>query len=285
MADARNPTVRRRELGVLLRTLRTERGWTVEYVADRLLCSPSKVSRMETGHRGASARDIRDLSELYGVSDEQRDRMLALATEGKQRAWWQPLNLPYSTYIGLEAEARSISDYGLHVLPGLLQTADYARAVVRAVAPDLSPEVVEQRVRGRIERQQILRSDSRPDFSAVVDESVLHRLVGSPEVMVVQLERVREASLLPNVSFRIIPFAAGVPPAINTKFILLNFANPAIHDVVFVEGLTGDAYFDDPDDVQAYMRTFAALSDVAAGPVETREIIDQKIAAYARCSR
>src|SRR5258708_35924770 len=176
MAGTQNPTARRRELGVLLRALRSERGWTVEYVAEQLLCSPSKVSRMETSHRGASARDIRDLCDLYGVGDEHRQLLMTLAREGKQRAWWQPLNLPYSTYVGLEAEAASIGDYGLNVMPGLLQTAQYARAVVQAVEPRWGPEVVEQRVNGRIARPNIPTSERPPQFRAVIDEAVLRRV-------------------------------------------------------------------------------------------------------------
>ena len=143
-----SPTVRRRELGALLRAHRTRKGWTAEQVAGRLEFSPSKVSRLETGQRGASARDIRDLCELYGVDGQERQHLMDLASEGKQRAWWQPLGLPYSTYVGLEAEAASISDYGLGIMPGLLQTPDYARSVVRAAVPKWVPDVVEQRVQG-----------------------------------------------------------------------------------------------------------------------------------------
>ena len=122
MPTTSSPIVRRRELGALLKALRTEKGWTAEQVAERLLVSPSKISRLENGHRGASARDIRDLCHLYGVDDDERQRLLELARQGKQRAWWQPLGLPYSTYVGLEEAATSISDYGLGILPGLLQT-------------------------------------------------------------------------------------------------------------------------------------------------------------------
>src|SRR6266568_7540318 len=149
VSDARNPTVRRRELGALLRALRNERGLTVEQVAERLLCSPSKVSRMETGHGVATLRDVRDLCELYGVTDEaERNRMTRLAREGKQQGWWQGYDLPYSTYVGLEAEAVSIRTFQPSVVPGLLQTEEYARAVHDAAEPEssiaqLTPDVVE----------------------------------------------------------------------------------------------------------------------------------------------
>jgi transcriptional regulator with XRE-family HTH domain len=285
VASARNPTVRRRELGVLLRALRNDHDWTVDYVAEKLECSPSKVSRMETGHRGASARDIRELCDLYDVDDEQRQHLMTLASEGKQRAWWSPLGLPYSTYVGLEAEADSISDFGLGTLPGLLQTPDYARAVVRAVAPQLPPDVVEQRVNGRIARQQALTSDDPPRFEAVIDESVLRRVVGGPAVMAEQLSRLLEVSGYPNVSLRVIPYEAGALPAVNNKFILLRFDTPAIPDVVFVEGLTGDLYLDDPEDVEEYSMTFSSLLELAASDSETREIIGREFTAYRARSR
>src|SRR5215467_12629132 len=149
-----SPAVSRRELGTLLRGLRVQKGWTAEQVAERLMVSPSKVSRLETGQRGASARDIREMCDLYEVGDEQRQHLMELAIEGKQRAWWQPLGVPYTRFVGLEAEASSISDYGLGHVPGLLQTADYAREVVRAQVPKWVPDVVEQRVQGRAARQQ-----------------------------------------------------------------------------------------------------------------------------------
>jgi transcriptional regulator with XRE-family HTH domain len=275
-----SPTVRRRELGALLRALRTRNGWTAEHVADRLEFSASKVSRLETGQRGASARDIRDLCDLYGVEGQERQHLMDLASEGKQRAWWQPLGLPYPTYVGLEAEAASISDYGLGIMPGLLQTPDYARSVVRAAVPTWVPDVVEQRVEGRMTRQQILFSASAPRFEAVVDESVLHRVVGSRAIMRAQLERLLELSDLPNVTLRVIPYDAGALPAGNNKFIILRFALPAISDVVFIEGLTGDLYLEEPHDVEVYNTTFRTLIQLAASPEATRDIITTMIVGY-----
>ncbi|MBV8430996.1 MAG: helix-turn-helix domain-containing protein [Solirubrobacterales bacterium] len=281
MHAAGSPIVRRRELGALLRALRNGRGWTAEQVAERLLISPSKVSRLETGQRGASARDVRDLCNLYEVDDEQRQHLMELAREGKQRAWWQPLALPYSTYVGLEDEATSISDYGLAIMPGLLQTADYARAIVRAAVPRWVPEVVEQRVEGRMTRQQrLVFSDAPPRFEAVLDESVLHRVVGGPAVMRVQLERLLELSHLPQVTLRVIPYQAGALPAGNNKFIILGFAQPAVSDLVFVEGLTSDLYLDDPRDVETYQLTFRTLTQLAASPGSTRDLIAAMIPGY-----
>jgi transcriptional regulator with XRE-family HTH domain len=274
-----NPTVRRRELGALLRALRTERAWTVDQVADRLQVSSSKVSRLETGQRGVSAQDIRHLCDLYGVDGEQRQHLTELARASKQRTSWQPLGLPYSTYVGLEAEATSISDYGLGIMPGLLQTPDYARAVVRAAVPKWVPEVVKQRVEGRMARQQLLFSEHPPHFEAVVDESVLHRVVGSPAIMRAQLQRLLELAALSSVTLRVTPYDAGALPAGNNKFIILRFALP-ISDVVFIEGLTGDMYITDAHEVEVYNTTFRTLVHLAASPDATREIIATMIASY-----
>jgi transcriptional regulator with XRE-family HTH domain len=276
-----SPIVRRRELGALLKQLRTESGWTAEQVGERLRFSPSKMSRLETGHRGASPRDISDLCDLYEVDDEQRQRLLELASEGKQRAWWQPLGLPYSDYVGLEAEAVSISDFGLGFIPGLLQTADYARAIVRAAVPRWVPEIVEQRVEGRMARQeQFLDRKNPPKFDAVVDESVLHRVVGSRAVMRAQLERLLELSERPNISLRVIPYEAGALPAGNNKFIILRFASAEVRDIVFIEGLTGDLYLEDPGDVETYNTTFRTLIQLAKSPKATREVIAAMIPSY-----
>lgn len=276
---SRSPTVRRRELGRLLKQLRTQRGWTAEQVGKWLRFSPSKMSRLETGHRGANARDINDLCDLYGVDDEQRRRLLELASEGKQRAWWQPLGLPYSRYVGLESEAVSISDFPLGFIPGLLQTADYARANVCAVVPDMAPDMVEQRVQGRMARQQLLDRENAPHFEAVVDESVLHRVVGSRAVMRAQLERLLELSERPKVTLRVIPYSAGALPSGN-KFIILRFASAEVQDVVFIESLTGDVYLDDPDEIETYNATFRTLIQLAASTDKTRAIIAAMIPSY-----
>lgn len=273
MPDVASPTVRRRELGVLLRALRTERGWTVEQVAEQLLVSPSKISRLETGQRGASARDIRDLCDLYGVPDALRQQLLDLAAEGKQQAWWQSRDLPYSNYVGLEAAAASISDLGLGVVPGLLQTADYGRAVLRAALPRLSEEVIQQRLDSRTQRQELLVSGSPPQFQTVIDEAVLHRVAGNRDIMRAQLDRLLEASELCHVDIRIMPYEAGLLPTNTHKFIILSFDQPTVPSVVFIEHLTGDIYLDRPDDVRAYEANFKLMRDMAAAPDRTRDII------------
>ena len=173
-----------------------------------------------------------------------------------------------------------MSDYGLGIMPGLLQTPDYARAVVRAAVPRWVPEVVKQRVEGRMARQQLLFSEHPPHFEAVVDESVLHRAVGSPAVMRAQLERLLLLADLPSVTLRVIPYAAGALPAGNNKFIILRFAQPTVSDVVFIEGLTRDEYLEDPHEVEVYNTTFRTLVDLASSPDATREMIAAMIVRY-----
>jgi hypothetical protein len=276
-----SPTVRRRELGAQLRALRTRKGLTVEQVAERLLISSSKVSRLETGQRGASARDIRDLCNLYDLDDEQRRRLTDLAAEGKQHAWWQPFSLPYSTYVGLEADATSIRDFGLGLTPGLLQTPDYARAVLRATVPRREPDTVERILEGRIARQQrVLSAGNPPQFKAILEESVLHRVVGSRATMRAQLQRLLDASELPDVTVRVVPYEAGALPNANNKFIILSFASLALPDVVFVEGLTGDLYIERKEDTDTYNAAFQALEDLAASPEKTRGMITSILRSY-----
>jgi transcriptional regulator with XRE-family HTH domain len=264
-----SPTVRRRELGTLLRKLRNEKGLKVEQVADALMCSPSKISRMETGHRGATLRDVRDLCNLYEVTDQgERDRLMSLAREGKQQGWWQSYDLPYSTYVGLEAEAVSIRDYDSAVVPGLLQTPDYVRALHQDVAPQLAmppltPEVVEQRVEERLRRQERLRrSDSPLQFWTVLDEAVLHRLVGSHDVMRSQLQQLIEMSRMPNVTIQIVPFTAGAHAALGSTFNILQF-DGLLPGVVYVEGLLGRIYLDQPADLARHQLAFERVSGIA----------------------
>jgi transcriptional regulator with XRE-family HTH domain len=268
-----SPTVRRRELGARLRALRTDRGWTVEQVAERLQFSPSKVSRLENGFRGVSARDIVDLCDVYGVRGEQRRQLIDLAAEGKQRAWWQSRDLPYSTYVGLEADAETIHDFGFGVIPGLLQTEDYARAVLVAAHPPLAAGVVDQRLAGRLERQQLLLSERPPTFDAVIDEAVLHRIGGNRATMFAQLRHLLTVSELANVNIWVLPYAAGILPVPTSKFIVLSFREASVPGVVFIEGLTGDLYLGPNDGLADYEQAFSAMQAMAASPERSRQMI------------
>lgn len=268
-----SPTVRRRELGARLRALRTEHGFTVEDVAERMEVSPAKISRIETAARGVSLADVRFLCDLYRVSTDERSRLLTLTRESRRRSWWQQYGLPesLSTYIGLEDAAASIQQYETSIVPPLLQTEDYARALVSGVGFDAPPERVDQLVGVRLARQQLLSAESAPTLWAVIDEASLHRLVGGPDVMRAQLDALADRSRAHNVTLQVIPYHAGAHPGVNSSFIILHLEE--VKDVVYVEGLIGNFYLQNPDDVARYRRTFDELRAVAAGPQESRKLI------------
>lgn len=267
VADEANPTLRRRELGFLLRQLRTDRGLSTADVTERLLISPTKLSRLETGRAGASPRDIRDLCDLYQVADPaERQRLMTLAREGKQRGWWQKYGLPYADYVGLEAEAASISDYNSDVVTGLLQVEGYARAIFQAGEPPLDEVTIERRVEARIKRQVLLTQDDGPLFHCVLDEGALRRPVGGPAVMRAQLERIIERASLPKVTFQLIPLDLGAHPGLDSTFVILDFETPLVNDVVYVEGQVGNIYLEDDADLERYRQTFSRLSSMALSP-------------------
>ena len=280
VAGVRSPTVRRRELGMRLRALRAGADLTVEQVADHLLCSPSKISRLETGHRGASARDIRDLCNLYRVDPAEREYLTELAREGDLRnAWWQPYDLPYATYVGLESAAIAISDFEPGVFPGLLQTPDYARVVHEALIPQLAPDVIAQRIEVRSIRQQVLARPGPPQFISVIDEAVLHRVVGGPAVMRDQLKRLIAASSLPNITIQVLPYQAGAHAALDSTFIMLEFEAP-VSGVVYVDGLVGQIYLQREQDVQRYREIFGQLRALSLSPEDSIDLISQASRTY-----
>jgi len=267
--EVRSPTVRRRELGALLRALRNQNGLTVEQAADQLLCSPSKVSRMETGHGAATPRDIRDLCNLYGVTDQaERDRLMKLARESKLQGWWQSYDLTYATYVGLEAEAVAISDFQSSVVPGLLQTPDYARAGHEGTMPRLSSEQIEMQIQAKLTRQSLLTQANPLTFRAVMDEAVLRRVAGGPQVMGKQLDRLIEVARLPNVTLQIIPFTVGSHPGLESNFNILELPKPT-PSIVFVEGLVGSMYLERAEDLKRYQEVFERLQTVALSPKDT----------------
>jgi len=271
LPEVRSPTVRRRELGALLRALRTEKNLTVEQVAASLLCSASKVSRMETGHGAATPRDVRDLCELYGVTSQaERDRMLQLAREGRQQGWWQSYDLDFDTYVGLEAAAIGLKYYQSTIVPGLLQTADYARAMLAVSIPKLTPERIDELLEVKMTRQAILGREQPLRLWAVLDEAALHRVVGGPAVMAAQLQHLVEATSNPNVTVQVIPYAAGAHPAMDSTFNILEFAD-SIPNMVYVEGLVGWIYLDRPAEIDKYQQVFDSLCHLA---LTSKESID-----------
>jgi hypothetical protein len=275
--------------------MRLQHALTVEQVAEQLLCSPSKVSRMETGQRGATPRDVRDLCRIYGVTDQAEvARLMNLAREGRQQAWWQPYDLDYfATYVDLEQAAIRLSYYHSTVVPGVLQTVDYARGMFtwslsagnsedhHAGHPQIeyTPERRDQLIDVRLKRQQLLARDPAPDLVMVLDEAVLHRAVGGPAVMGSQLRRLVEASAMPNLTLQVIPFGVGAHPAMDNIFTILDFGQAA-PSVVYVEGLMGWLYLEREQEVARYRQVMERLRRIALSPAETVELISEVGARY-----
>jgi transcriptional regulator with XRE-family HTH domain len=271
--EVHSPTFRRRELGSLLRALRNQKGLTVEQVAESLLCSPSKVSRMETGQGGATARDVRDLCNLYDVTDEaERDRLMTLAREGKAPARWQRYDLAYATYAELEQEALAVSAFQSSVVHGLLHTADYARANHEGSMPRLDPEQIDLQIEAKLTRQRILTEADPPSFAVVLDEAALHRMVGGRRVMAAQLAKILDMSALPNVSVQVLPYEVGAHPALESNFTILQLPDPT-PGVVFVEGMIGSTYLERAEDLKRYHDIFGKLQSIALNPKDSADMI------------
>lgn len=235
--------------------------------------SMSKLSRMETGHGAATARDIRDLCDLYDVTDEaERQRLMTLAREGKQQAWWQPYGLDFETYVGLEADAARLLYYQCTIVPGLLQTPAYARAMLEVNIPRLAPERISDLLKVKLTRQQILSRTEPLMLWAVLDEAALHRAVGGPSVMAGQLDHLIQVAGKYNIKIQVIPYGAGAHPAMDSTFNILEFA-PPVPKVVYVEGLVGYNYLDRTADIDRYQQVFDQLSSLALNPADSVAMI------------
>lgn len=285
MASIVNPTVRRRRLGQELRRLRELKGMTAEEVADRLLVSQSKISRLENGRRSISQRDVRDLCGVYEVEDHRIvDSLMQMAKESRQQGWWHAFgDIPYSVYIGLETDAASLRVYEPQVMPGLLQTRAYAEAVCVGALPEATAGDIEKRVQVRMRRQDRINDPRHPlRLWAVLDESALRREIGGRQVMVEQLEHLNEVSRLPHVTVQVMPFAMGAHPGVNGQYAILEFPDTSDSSVVYLEGVTSDLYLEKAHDVQSYSVMYEHLRAEALNPDQTREFIEDVAKEYAR---
>jgi transcriptional regulator with XRE-family HTH domain len=270
--------VRRRRLGAELRRLREAAEVTVEAACVPLRCSMSKISRMENGRVPIRPRDVGDLLDLYGVTDDaQREPLLALARESRKRGWWHVYNdvLPvwFEIYIGLEGDASSISVYEAQLVHGLLQTADYARAVIRAEDPATIESDVERMVALRLDRQGRLSSPDPARLWVILDESVLRRPVGGADVMRAQLAHIVKTAELPNVTVQVVPFAAGAHAGLGSTFSVLGFPDAGDPDVVYLEEATSSLYLERPADIRHYRQKLDNLMAAALRPDQSIEMI------------
>ncbi|WP_408630930.1 helix-turn-helix domain-containing protein [Micromonospora coriariae] len=272
------PTVLRILLGAQLRRLRESSGVTREGAGWEIRASESKISRMELGRVGFKERDVADLLTLYGVTDEQeRDALLKLARDANSPGWWHRYGdvLPtwFQSYLGLEAAAALIRTYEVQFVPGLLQTREYARAVVLLGHGAAGPSELDRRVALRMQRQQLLHREHPPQLWAVVDEAALRRPIGGAEVMRGQLTALIEATKSPNVRLQVIPFAAGGHAAAGGAFTILRFGDQELPDIVYIEQLTSAIYLDKRDDLDYYAVAMERLCVEAEPPERTPEIL------------
>jgi transcriptional regulator with XRE-family HTH domain len=271
-------TVLRILLGSQLRKLREAQGITREAAGYEIRASGSKISRMELGRVSFKERDVADLLTMYGVNDSaERDALIGLARQANNPGWWQHFGdvLPnwFQAYLGLEAAASLIRTYEIQFVPGLLQTPDYARAVIMLGHAGASAEEINRRVDLRLQRQQILTRSGGPQLWAVIDEAVLRRPIGGVDVMRAQIEALIAASKLPGVRLQIIPFLAGGHAAAGGPFAILRFPEPELPDVVYVEQLTSAIYLDKREDVDHYAMAMERVCIDAEPPNHTPEIL------------
>ncbi|MFI2207628.1 helix-turn-helix domain-containing protein [Streptomyces sp. NPDC020192] len=284
MASNVNPTVRRRRLGQELRRLRELKGMTAEEVAERLLVSQSKISRLENGRRSISQRDVRDLCGVYEVEDQRIvDSLMEMARDSRQQGWWHTFgDIPYSVYIGLETDAESLRVYEPQLVTGLLQTRAYAEALVQGALPETSPADIEKRVQVRMRRQERITAENNPlRLWVVLDEAALKRVVGSRLVMREQLEHLVEMSHLPHVTVQVLPFEVGAHPGLNGQYAILEFTDAADSSVVYLEGVTSDLYLEKAPDVGKYAVMYEHLRAQALNVEQSRQYIATVAKGYA----
>lgn len=280
MAEARSggaPTVLRVVLGKRLQDLREKAGLSYEQAARALDVTHATIRRMEKAEVGLKIPYVEKLLSTYGVSDpDEIEGFVNLAREANRPGWWHRFRdvLPdwFSAYVSLESEATLIRAYQPHYVPGLLQTEDYARAVLRAGMPHAPAADIDRAVALRMERQSLLTRENAPTLWTVMDETVLRRPIGGPDVMRRQIERLREATALPTVRLQIIPFAAGPHPAMYGPFHIFRFPIPELPDIAYAESLVGGVYFDQRNDVSQFLEALDRMCAQAA-PADTTEAI------------
>ncbi|PZG53002.1 transcriptional regulator [Spongiactinospora gelatinilytica] len=272
------PTALRILLGSQLRRLREAKGISREEAGHLIRGSESKISRMELGRVGFKERDVSDLLTFYGVEDEGARRpVMDLVLRANEPGWWHRYNdlLPswFQAYVGLEEAASRIRTYEVQFIPGLLQTKEYARAVITAGAATIGPHEIARRVDLRMERQRVLETDGGPFFWAVIDEAALRRPIGGADVMRAQLEHLLELMRQPNITIQVMPFSFGGHSAEGGAFSVLRFADSELPDVVYVEQLASALYLDKREDVDRYSEVMERLCAVSTTPEETVEIL------------
>lgn len=270
--------LRLRRLASELLRLRTEANLSREDVAKQTAINEATLYRIERGGTRPQRRTLIALLDLYGTVDPQRGELLdLLRTSPADERWLRPYHaeLPeqYTTYIGFESEAQAIRNYESLFIPGLFQTEDYVRAMVRGLLPTATTKDVDQRVQVRMERQELLTKPDPLRIWAIVDEAALHRIVGGPSVMRAQMERLVTLAAEPHVTLQVISFAAGAHPGMPGSFVLVDFPDPADKPAVYIDSMAGDLFLEADSDIQRYSAIFDHLRAIALGPGESTHLI------------
>src|SRR5580704_2074058 len=277
MAAGTGPAVRRRQLMTELKRLRESTGLTQEEVAGQLDWHPTKIMRIETGRTAPHPNDVRVMLGLYGVADSGvLAGLLKLAKDARQRGWWYSykdvLLSRFELFLGLESEADSIRDFELSMIPGLLQTRDYARELIRGLMT-YDPAEVERRVQLRMHRQRIMERDESPQLWAILDEAAVRRVVGGKAIMKAQLLHLANTAEHARITIQVLPYGAGPHPGQAGPFIILGFAEPTEPEVVYMETVGGNLYVDKPEEVRLFTTVFDQLRAVALSPAQTRDML------------
>ncbi|MFD4410677.1 helix-turn-helix transcriptional regulator [Streptomyces sp. NPDC058251] len=279
MSEPRSaPTVGQVVLGRRLLDLRERAGLKREEAARILRVAPATVRRMEMAEVSLKIPYLQLLLKSYGVSDEEAEAFVQLAEEANKPGWWQRFHdiLPdwFSMHVSLEGAAALIRSYEPHFVPGLLQTEDYARGVLKAGAiGQTRPEDIERHVALRMQRQALLTREGAPRIWAVMDETALLRPIGGPEVMRAQIDKLLQVTKLPNVTLQVIPFSSGPHPGTYGPFVLFRFAVPELPDMVYSEYLTGAVYLDARSEVATHLEVMDRMAAQAATAHRTKEIL------------
>nr|WP_231859087.1 helix-turn-helix transcriptional regulator [Actinoplanes missouriensis] len=281
--DNGGATVRRLQLGAHLRALRRAKGVTRDEAGYRIRGSESKISRMELGKVSFKERDVTDLLKLYGVEDPaEHQRVLALAREANTPSWWHAygdvLDTWFQNYLDLEQAAELIRTYEVQFVPGLLQTDAYARAVIRLGHDHADPGEIDRRARLRMARKQVLARPDAPRLWAVLDEAVLRRPIGGPEVLREQIQSLLDVCDSPAVRLQVMPFASGGHAAAGGAFTILRFPHEKLPDVVYIEHLTSGLYLERREEVDHYAAAFGRLSIEAEHPSRTPDLLRAMLA-------
>jgi transcriptional regulator with XRE-family HTH domain len=277
---AMGPTVRRRRLGMELRGLRDTSGYKLEEVAARLGVAPSTLSRIETGKAPTKSAYLHQMLEMYGVDDAgQRQVLIDMAREGHRKGWWADYDdvLPsgFDIYVGLEAETTAVRSYEISVVHGLLQTADYARAVLREMFPRHTSEQIERLVDLRMTRQRRLDDDPPLELWAILDEAVIRRVVGGAACMCRQLEHLAAESARQGMILQVLPFSAGAHAGHGGPFSILEFPESSDSEVAYVESVAGIIYLEKDKEVRARSEAFDRLRAAALSPGESADLISR----------